>query len=162
MTKTFTQWQALGYDLHSSVINPDFKDLTDFVPRLRLDYGKDLGPDFLSGLATDAVWNKTEPKTTIQNGTWQVGARIAKSSDEEIRIYFNADLHQLFVEIADIELPYQTIKIHDLTGKVVLIKPVEHNVTIIPIPESFSTGIYIIVLESDNLDRFRKKVFIVG
>ena len=105
---------------------------------------------------------KLDPGTVNQNGTWQVGARIAKSSGEEARIYFNADLHQLFVEIADIELPYQTIKIHDLTGKVVLIKPIEHITTIIPIPESFSTGIYIVVLESDNLNRFRKKVFIVG
>jgi len=161
-SKTFTQWQSLGYDLHSVVINPDFNNFNDFVPMIRLDYGKDLGSELQEGLAIDATWGKTDPGTVSQNGSWQVGARIAKSSDEAIKIYFNADLNQLFVEIADISLPYQTIKIHDLNGKVVLIKPVEHTVTIIPIPESFSTGIYIITLESANLDRYSKKVFIVS
>jgi hypothetical protein len=162
LSKTFTQWQSLGYDLHSVVLNPNFNNFSDFVPLLRLDYGKDLGVELKEGLAIDATWGKTDPGTVSQNGTWQVGARIAKSSDEEIKIYYNADLKQLFVEIADIELPYQTIKIHDLTGNIVLIKPVEHNVTIIPIPESFTTGIYIIVLESGSLDSYRKKVFILG
>ena len=159
---TFAQWQALGYDLHSVVINPNFNNITDFVPLMRLDYGKNLGIDLQKGLSVDAIWGKTDPETTDQNGPWQVGARIAKSSGEAVRIYFNADLHQLFVEIADIELPYQTIKILDLSGKVVLIKPIDHITTTIPIPESFSTGIYIVVLESASLDRFRKKVFIVG
>ena len=161
-SKTFTQWQLLGYDLHSVVINPDFNNFNDFVPMIRLDYGKDLGIELQEGLAIDATWGKTDPGTVSQNGTWQVGARIAKTSGEEVRIYFNADLHQLLVEIADIELPYQTIKILDLSGKVVLIKPVEHIATTIPIPENFSTGIYIVVLESASLDRFRKKIFIVG
>ena len=43
--KTFEQWQALGYDLHSVVINPEFINFTDFVPPMRLDYGKNLGSD---------------------------------------------------------------------------------------------------------------------
>ena len=30
--KTFAQWQALGYDIHSVVINPNFKDFINFVP----------------------------------------------------------------------------------------------------------------------------------
>lgn len=74
--KTFEQWQALGYDTHSIVINPDFKDLINFVPAKRLDYGKNLGSEFINGLSTDARWSTTDPATTAQNGAWQVGAVI--------------------------------------------------------------------------------------
>ena len=75
--KTFDQWQALGYDTHSKVINPNFIDFTDFVPTTRLDYGTDLGSAWNTGLSTTAVWTVgTSPMTTDQNGTWQVGARV--------------------------------------------------------------------------------------
>jgi hypothetical protein len=30
--KTFAEWQALGYDTHSVIVNPNFKDFTGFVP----------------------------------------------------------------------------------------------------------------------------------
>jgi len=75
-TITFAQWQALGYDKHSVVVNPDFINFTDLVPRNRLDYGTDLGSEWLTGLSTDAIWSTTDPATSDQNGTWQVGARI--------------------------------------------------------------------------------------
>lgn len=75
--KTFVQWQALGYDTHSVVINPDFKNFTEFVPRARLDYGTNLGATWQAGLSTDAVWGTKDPLTTNQNGTWQVGARVS-------------------------------------------------------------------------------------
>lgn len=75
--KTFAQWQALGYDTHSVVINPHFNNLTDFVPAARLDYGTNLGSSWQKGLATAAVWIVgSSPSTTNQNGTWQVGARV--------------------------------------------------------------------------------------
>ncbi len=75
--KTFAQWRALGYDLHSSVINPDFINFTDFVPRSRLDYGTNLGTKWKSGLSTTAVWKPgSSPEISDQNGIWQVGARI--------------------------------------------------------------------------------------
>jgi uncharacterized repeat protein (TIGR02059 family) len=74
--KTFAQWQALGYDKHSVVVNPNFTNFTDFVPRVRLDYGIDLGTTWQAGLSVDAVWGTTDPKTTNQNGAWQVGARV--------------------------------------------------------------------------------------
>jgi hypothetical protein len=74
--KTFAQWQALGYDTHSVVINPNFINTTDFVPSSRLNYGTDLGSAWQTGLSIDAVWGTTDPATTIQNGTWQVGARL--------------------------------------------------------------------------------------
>jgi uncharacterized repeat protein (TIGR02059 family) len=74
-SKTFAQWQALGYDLHSVVINPDFLNFTDFVPSARLDYGTNLGSSWQAGLSVNAVWGTTDPATTNQNGSWQVGAR---------------------------------------------------------------------------------------
>jgi hypothetical protein len=74
--KTFAQWQAMGYDKHSVVVNPQFKDLTSFVPSKRLDYGKDLGSEWQYGLATDAKWGTTDPATAAQNGTWQAGAVV--------------------------------------------------------------------------------------
>ena len=77
--KTFAQWQALGYDAHSIVVDPHFKDFTGFVPSARLDYGTDLGSSWQRGLSENAVWGTADPETTNQNGAWQVGARIYSS-----------------------------------------------------------------------------------
>jgi hypothetical protein len=76
VTKTFTEWQAMGYDTHSVVSNPNFKDFINFVPTARLEYGTDLGTTWQTGLSVNAVWGTTDPATTNQNGTWQVGARV--------------------------------------------------------------------------------------
>jgi uncharacterized protein YjdB len=74
--KTFAEWQALGYDTHSVIINPNFINFIDFVPAVRLNYGTDLGATWQSGLSVTAVWGTTDPATMNQNGVWQVGARI--------------------------------------------------------------------------------------
>lgn len=74
--KTFAQWQAMGFDQHSVVVNPKFKDLISFVPSVRLDYGTDLGLSFKDGLSVNAKWGTTDPETAVQNGKWQVGAVI--------------------------------------------------------------------------------------
>jgi uncharacterized repeat protein (TIGR02059 family) len=75
--KTFAEWQALGFDTHSVVVNPNFNNFTDFVPATRLNYGKDLGSAWQTGLSTTATWIVgSSPATTNQNGTWQVGARV--------------------------------------------------------------------------------------
>lgn len=161
-TKTFTQWQALGFDLHSTVINPDFEDFTDFVPRIRLDYGKDFGADLQAGLAVDASWSKTDPKTESQNGTWQVGARIYGASDEKIKIYPNPAHDIFYVLISDKSLTYHTLKIYDTTGRVVLADIVEHGLNNISIPRGFPAGIYNIALESEDLDRYVKRLLIIN
>lgn len=54
-SKTFTQWQALGYDTHSVVVNPNFNNFTNFVPAARLDYGTDLGSTWTTGLSVSAT-----------------------------------------------------------------------------------------------------------
>ncbi|MRS05071.1 T9SS type A sorting domain-containing protein, partial [bacterium] len=78
--KTFEQWQAMGYDEHSVILNPEFIDLINFVPKVRLDKGKDLGTEWKTGLSRIAKWSNVDPATADQNGTWQVGAVIYESS----------------------------------------------------------------------------------
>lgn len=77
--KTFAEWQGLGYDLHSVVINPGFKDLVSFVPATRLDYGTDLGSAWAEGLTVNAKWGTASPEVVLQNGKWQAGAVIYKA-----------------------------------------------------------------------------------
>lgn len=72
---TWDEWQSLGYDAHSLVINPDFIDYNDFVPLTGLDYGTDLGEDYDVGLSTAASWEPGQyPATVRQSDLWQVGA----------------------------------------------------------------------------------------
>ena len=76
-TVSWSQWRARGYDAHSVIVDPDFINTTDFVPRTRLNFGTNLGTDWQTGLSTTAIWVAgSAPGTTDQNGTWQVGARI--------------------------------------------------------------------------------------
>lgn len=75
--QTWDEWQALGYDEHSVILDPNFIDTVNFVPTTRLDYGTDLGTEYDYGLAEVSRWVVgTAPDTTQQNGTWQVGAII--------------------------------------------------------------------------------------
>jgi hypothetical protein len=79
--KTFAQWQALGYDKNSVVVNPNFLDFTSFVPTNGLFSGTNLGTEFQTGLATTATWVVgSAPATTDQGSSWQVGARIYDTS----------------------------------------------------------------------------------
>lgn len=80
-SQTWDQWRARGFDSHSRIVNPDFINTVDFVPASRLDYGKDLGSEWRTGLSVSATWTVgTAPATTDQNGSWQVGARVYSSS----------------------------------------------------------------------------------
>ena len=77
VSTTWAEWKALGYDAHSIIADPDFLNTTDLAPGTRLDYGKNLGAEWQTGLSTKATWIAgISPATAIQNGTWQVGARI--------------------------------------------------------------------------------------
>jgi hypothetical protein len=81
VTKTWTQWQALGYDTHSKIIDPDFIDTIDFVPKTRLDFGKNLGEEWRAGLSTKAKWKAgSSPAIKNQSSKWQVGARLHAAS----------------------------------------------------------------------------------
>jgi hypothetical protein len=73
---TFSQWQAMGYDTHSVVINPNFVDFTSLVPSAPLNVGKDLGLTWQNGLAINNLWNQQDPFTNPQGAAWQVGAYV--------------------------------------------------------------------------------------
>jgi len=74
---TWAQWRARGYDAHSRIVNPEFINTIDFVPAARLDYGKNLGTEWQTGLSTSAIWTVgLSPTTANQNSNWQVGARL--------------------------------------------------------------------------------------
>jgi hypothetical protein len=173
MTKTFAMWQAMGYDLHSVVLNPNFIDVDRFVPAERLDFGKDLGPDLKSGLAINAVWNRSSIKTTDQNGLWQAGARVYLADGEEEEeeeelprnmtlIYPNPTAGNFFLLLTDPTRIYQTIKIFDSNGKIVLRRPVEYGRTEIPVPENLAPGMYTVTLEGDNLERYIRQLIIIN
>jgi len=77
---TWDQWRALGYDTHSIIADPQFNDTIDLVPTSRLEYGKNLGVEWQTGLSTSATWVVgISPATADQYGTWQVGARVYKT-----------------------------------------------------------------------------------
>jgi hypothetical protein len=77
VSKTFEQWQALGYDTHSAVVNPDFIDFTGLVPVKGLLRGTNLGTEHKTGLASDAAWVAgSDPATRDQGSAWQAGAHI--------------------------------------------------------------------------------------
>jgi len=72
---SWSQWRALGYDKHSVIINPQFND--EFVPAARLNYGRDLGSDYLKGLSIKSTWLVgVPPDLKNQDIIWQTGARI--------------------------------------------------------------------------------------
>jgi hypothetical protein len=161
-TRTFTQWQALGYDQHSVVMDPDFINYTDFVPQTRLDYGKDLGPDLEAGLAVDAGWGKTDPQTVSQVAVWQVGARLYGSSNNGTGIYPNPAYGYFYVSNTDTDFIYQSIKIYDAAGRIVMADPLEFGRHRISVPENFPSGLYNVALEADNLERKVIKLVILN
>jgi len=73
--KTLTQWREMGYDTHSQVMNPNFKDFINFAPRFRLQWGTPT--EFDMGIAMSDYWAVGfDPVLVKQNGYWQQGARI--------------------------------------------------------------------------------------
>ncbi|HEX2919577.1 MAG TPA: T9SS type A sorting domain-containing protein [Bacteroidales bacterium] len=80
---TFEQWQQMGFDTHSIVMNPKFIDFESLVPHEKLEYGVDLGEEWKEGLSINSTWSTTDPLKAFQNGRWQVGARIYSSNDIE-------------------------------------------------------------------------------
>ncbi len=72
---TLTQWRERGYDLHSSVMNPYFRNLVDFVPTFRLQWGTPT--EFDMGIAASDYWKEGYDMNLVrQDGYWQQGARV--------------------------------------------------------------------------------------
>jgi hypothetical protein len=160
---TFTQWQAMGYDQHSVVINPSFVDFTDFVPQSILEYGKDLGTEFQSGLSVNAVWSTNDPELTDQGIKWQVGARLHPSFVPEAKILFypNPASDVMNILINDQYLAYNTVKIFDLQGRILYTGNIHGGNNIFEIPKYIVPGLYNFALEANQLNRYIKKIVII-
>lgn len=165
--KTFAQWQALGYDTHSIVLNPNFNNFTDFVPAVRLDYGTNLGSTWQTGLSTTAVWQVgSSPATTDQNGIWQVGARIYNAQEfneinpESINLYPNPNTGIFNIEISDLfKDKSRKISVIALSGEKVYedtlaTKELTRHLNL----SQLASGIYILVISDKEIITTRKFV----
>ncbi len=169
-TKTFEEWQALGYDVHSVVVYPDFKDFIDFVPNSRLDYGTDLGSEFSEGLAVDAVWGNVSPHTVVQNGIWQVGARIYEEEvndtvelpENAIEIFPNPASEFITIIMTHLDGRYETVTIYNQLGKVVLKASLVYGFNRVTIPEYITSGLYNISLGRGSEINYTKKIMILN
>jgi hypothetical protein len=176
--KTFAQWQALGYDTHSRVLNPNFINFTDFVPTTRLDYGTNLGSTWQTGLSTTAGWTVGySPATTDQNGTWQVGARIYNAANQvqqpvsaTIKMTISPNkVHQIINILFEYTgyLPSQAstispeiIRILDISGKLLFEKLLVTGVTKLVIPLSLESGIYSVLLFAGGVEKASQKMVV--
>lgn len=158
---TFSQWQAIGYDLHSVVMNPDFNNFNDFVPQVRLDFGKDLGTAFGTGLAKNATWGTVDPQTAAQNGPWQAGARIHEGSGIKVFIYPNPAVDFFYVFIPDLDKPYNILRLYDTNGQEIMRKSLNKGSNTIQIPKQLATGLYNVSLEASDKTRHASKLIII-
>lgn len=171
VTRTFEEWQALGYDVHSVVIDPEFNNFTDFVPANRLDYGTDLGEDLSEGLATDAVWGTVNPGKAIQNGRWQAGARIygvenpdtVEMPENATLIYPNPAFGTFYVLMTDEDHPYDMVKIYDSHGRLVHSAHLGFGrINPVSLPPNIFTGVYTVSLEAANMEPFYRRIIIMN
>jgi len=73
--KTWEQWRAMGYDLHSMIMNPHFNNTEDLAPSYRIQWGTPT--EFDMGIAMSDYWAVGfDPVLVKQQGYWQQGARI--------------------------------------------------------------------------------------
>ena len=167
-TRTFSQWQAMGYDRHSVVINPNFNNLTDFVPEDRLDFGKDLGDEFIEGLATNAIWSNISPRTAIQNDTWQVGARIYEEEvnieeplDSVTLIYPNPSNGLIYILNNDSEKIFSNMTIFNSKGIPIMQQAINNELNTVFLSDEITSGLYTVVLEGGNLKSYIQKLIII-
>lgn len=171
--KTFEQWQAMGYDEHSVVMNPEFRDLVNFVPAKRLDFGKDLGPEWQMGLATNAIWSAADPATTAQNGKWQVGAVIHAAGGEsappaeqgpqteDISISPNPVKESINIRIANADQSTTgVLKVFDFSGKICLEKQLA-NTDSQMVSLNLNAGFYVLRLEKGPQTLIVQKLIVV-
>ena len=78
--KTFVEWQALGFDLNSSIQNPQLTDNVPSASSVAIGNGEDLGASFNDGLDASTNWGNNETLPVVvtkqQNTNWDIGAYI--------------------------------------------------------------------------------------
>lgn len=165
---TFAQWQARGFDAHSVVMNPNFRDLVSFVPSQRIDKGRDLGSQWAEGLDIAAKWGATDPSTAMQNGPWQVGAVIhgsgggsgGQAGSTSINIFPNPAITHFDIAINGTPQLPQIVKIYDMAGKLRLEKIYEAefmNRVLI----NLNPGVYILHIEMGTGIKHVQKLVVV-
>jgi hypothetical protein len=178
ITKTFKEWQAMGFDEHSVVVNPQFVDFESFVPSKRLDFGKDLGDEWKAGLAVGAVWGTTDPALAEQNGKWQAGAVVYASAEtgppsagkpplqpgeevEIISVYPNPATNFLVIDIQNpIPGVIRTILIYDFSGKLCMEKELTTDETH-SVPVNLKPGFYMMhIAEGSNIMLTQKLIIV--
>lgn len=166
--KSFSQWQAMGYDSHSLVMNPKFIDFDNFVPQDRLDFGKNLGGEFNAGLAVDAIWGNNSPQTAFQDDIWQVGARviaevviIEEPLDTATQVYPNPAKGHFYVLNNAPDKIYKTLIVYNSMGDVIMQQNLEGQLNAVHLSTDLSAGLYTIKLDGDNLPSFHTKLVII-
>lgn len=160
--KTFAEWQAMGYDAHSVVVDPKFMDLVNFIPEARLDYGTDLGQQWSLGLAANARWGNGDPATAVQNGKWQVGAVVRADSLAIKGIIIYPNPAKNFINISNIKtaIPQRTLKIYDTSGKLRLEKKLG-NEFLQNVPLDLNPGVYVLYIEVGSSAEHIQKLAII-
>jgi hypothetical protein len=71
--KTFSEYQGLGYDVHTLNQNPNFVSTSNLWPLTTIT-GTNLGTKYNKGLDISTVWPTVVTKQ--QGATWQIGAYV--------------------------------------------------------------------------------------
>ena len=79
-----------------------------------------------------------------------------------VLIYPNPAYGNFYLLLTDSARMYQTMKIYDSNGKIILTRSVGYGRTEIPISENFASGLYTVILEADNLNRYIRKLIILN
>ena len=160
---TWQQWNALGYDTHSKIINPRFINTNDFVPSDRLDYGLDLGTEWQTGLSTTATWVAgSSPATANQNGTWQVGARIIQiPTIQNVNDFNNFSVNpnpsngKFKIQIDKMPSEGVVLEIRNVLGQKLLEQKIDNIITEWSVNQYFGS-IFFITLRSKDIHRTKR------
>jgi len=70
---SFAQWQALGFDKHSVVVDPGLNSNT-LIPNSAVLKAVNLGEAYNSSIDISNTWNRRDIISKVQGSTWQNGA----------------------------------------------------------------------------------------
>ena len=104
-----------------------------------------------------------------QNDTWQVGARIYEAEDnggEELPenvtlIYPNPASEYFNVLMTDPDRVYDSIRVYDPHGRMILQKPVAFGKTLVQITGYFTSGMYTVYFMKEGEEPLISKLIVV-
>ena len=127
----------------------------------------------MTGVQTCAlpIWNRVAPKTAVQNGIWQVGARIYAAAGGEEEEEWPANVTSVFpnpakgifyILMTDPERQYAIAKVYDQLGRFSFSQAVYDGLNQVNLPGSLPSGYYTITLEAANLERYVMKLILLN